>query len=73
MRARRTGRVLTLEIADTGVGMDSAQSAPGDSAGFGMAQVRERLSTRYGTLAGIEFGALAAGGTLATLKLPIDA
>ena len=42
-------------------------------AGFGMTQVRERLSTRYGTLASIEFGALAAGGTFATLKLPIDA
>ena len=73
VRARRAGSLLTLEVADTGVGMDSAQSATGDSAGFGLAQVRERLSTRYGTLASIEFGALAAGGTFATLKLPIDA
>ena len=73
VRARRAGSLLTLEVADTGVGVDSAQPALNGQAGFGMAQVRERLSTCYGALANIEFGALAAGGTLATLKLPIDA
>ena len=72
VRARRAGSVLTLDVADTGVGVDSAQPATGDSAGFGMTQVRERLSTSYGTLAGIEFASLAAGGTFATLKLPIN-
>ena len=73
VRARRAGSLLTLEVADTGVGVESDQPALHGQAGFGLAQVRERLSTCYGTLAGIEFGALAAGGTLATLKMPIDA
>ena len=73
MRARRAGSLLTLEVADTGMGVDSAQPALNGQAGFGMTQVRERLSTRYGTLASIEFASLAAGGTLVTLKLPINA
>jgi signal transduction histidine kinase len=38
------GDMLTLQVADTGVGFDTAQSAEG----FGITQVRERLATRYG-------------------------
>jgi sensor histidine kinase YesM len=38
------GDMLTLQVADTGVGFDTAQSAEG----FGINQVRERLATRYG-------------------------
>ena len=55
------GNVLTLEVNDTGTGMappadgnalTHSASTSSDS-GFGLAQVRERLSTAYGPLASI--------------------
>ena len=39
---------LSLSVADTGVGIDAAKSSPSTGQGFGMAQLHERLSTRFG-------------------------
>lgn len=39
---------LCLSVADTGVGIDAAKSSPSTGQGFGMAQLHERLSTRFG-------------------------
>jgi signal transduction histidine kinase len=55
VRARREGRVMTLEVVDTGVGLGADAGAgagsgeqAGHGSGFGLAQVRERLATAYG-------------------------
>ena len=49
--AQQQGDYLVLQVADNGVGMDAQQGHKG----FGIAQVRERLATRYGNLATINF------------------
>ena len=68
--ARRTGSMISLEVADTGMGMDTTSPAkPGQ--GFGQRQVRERLATLYGSAAAMTFIAGHAGGTRATITFPI--
>lgn len=67
VRARREGAALVLEVLDTGVGLSGADK---DHAGFGMAQVRERLSSTYGADTAIELVAASAGGTRASVRFP---
>ena len=63
---------LVLEVCDTGAGLAAGapvtSSAPGRS--FGLAQVRERLSTLYGDQGTIELIAQPAGGTCARVQFP---
>jgi len=66
--ARREGAALVLEVLDTGVGLSSPEEK--DRPGFGVAQVRQRLSSTYGTSAAIELVAVEAGGTRATARFP---
>ncbi|HMO49436.1 MAG TPA: hypothetical protein PKB14_25845 [Rubrivivax sp.] len=66
--ARDAGRLL-LAVHDSGVGWRDA--APGGHAGFGLAQVRERLAARCAGAARLDIGPAAGGGTLATLTLPL--
>ena len=51
VRARMNGERLALEVLDTGVGLPPTGVTPG----FGLTQVRERLSTLYGTQGTLEF------------------
>ncbi len=67
--ARRSGALLCLEVHDTGLGMDPAAVVPVGK-GFGLNQVRERLSTAYGNAGAINLGAASAGGTSATITFP---
>jgi LytS/YehU family sensor histidine kinase len=71
--ARIEAGFLLLAVRDTGLGL----SAAGDSSGshFGLAQVRERLATLYGSPAGlvIENTGDAEGGARVTLRLPLAA
>jgi Histidine kinase len=64
--AREAGR-LRLAVRDSGVGWPATPRE-----GFGLAQVRERLATRFGATARLEIGPAADGGTLATLTLPLE-
>jgi LytS/YehU family sensor histidine kinase len=64
--ARDAGR-LRLAVRDSGVGWPATPRE-----GFGLAQVRERLATRFGATAQLEIGPAADGGTLATLTLPLE-
>jgi two-component sensor histidine kinase len=66
--AARDGDQLLLTVRDSGAGWPTQAVQPG----FGLAQVRERLATRYGAAARLDIGAAAGGGTLATLTLPIE-
>ena len=69
VRARRNGELLTLEVSDTGVGLGGT---PPSGAGFGLAQVRERLATAYGNQAALNFMADPAGGTKASITFPVS-
>lgn len=68
--AARDGGRLRLSVHDSGVGWRDA--AAGEYAGFGLAQVRERLAARYADAARLDIGPAAGGGTLATLMLPLQ-
>jgi hypothetical protein len=65
--AREQGRI-TLEVADTGVG-EGKQAAPGRK-GFGMGQVRERLTALYGEGADFDFRSQPGAGARALITLP---
>jgi len=72
---------LTLSVEDTGVGINHAapKGPHTPDAGFGLAQVRERLHTVYGAKATLSLGPSTAkathpgGGACVTLHLPWDA
>jgi signal transduction histidine kinase len=66
--ARRDGQALVLEVLDTGVGLPDKSDA---AAGFGVAQVRERLANTYGAASAIELVAVSEGGTRATARFPL--
>jgi hypothetical protein len=60
--AQLDGGMLILQVADTGAGNANELSPEG----FGITQVRERIATRYGTLATINFIATRAVNTWTT-------
>ncbi len=71
--ARRQGDWLLLEVSDTGVGMQSAlDTVRAPAGGFGVAQVRERLATAYGTRSAIESIVPPTGGTSTIIRLPYE-
>ena len=61
--AHREGETIVLDVIDSGVGLK-------DGAGFGLAQVRERLQATYGSQAAIYLGAGCAGFTRASITFP---
>jgi LytS/YehU family sensor histidine kinase len=61
VQARLADGCMTLEVQDTGIGLQNALG----SCGFGLTQVRERLSTAYGDRATIELVANNPTGTRA--------
>ena len=67
--ARREGGALVLEVIDTGAGL---ATEPESATGFGLAQVRERLNTSYGSLSAISFVANSAGGMSASITFPLE-
>ncbi|GAC1604903.1 MAG: hypothetical protein NVS3B2_10890 [Ramlibacter sp.] len=70
VRARRDGHSLVLQVEDTGVG---TPHVPSSGQGFGLTQVRERLSTLYGTAAALNFLAADGKGACATVQVPAQA
>ncbi|MDP9899207.1 sensor histidine kinase [Variovorax ginsengisoli] len=84
VRAHRHGAQLVIEVLDTGVGLvdppgSSNLGIDGDdmggggfgSSGFGITQVRERLSTVHQDRAHLQLSRRVGGGTAATLTLPL--
>ncbi|MCO5123910.1 MAG: histidine kinase [Rhizobacter sp.] len=70
--AAREGSQLVLRVRDTGLGL---ADAPSDPTSFGLAQVRARLAALHGPAASLTLTAATdeEGGTLATLRLPLEA
>lgn len=66
--ARRQGPRLVLEVADSGAGLTHATALPGT--GFGLAQVRERLTHRYGDAARFDLQSQPGGGSIARIEIP---
>ncbi len=74
VRARREGDLLVIELSDTGIGLDAASpSTSRDGGGFGLEQVRERLTTVYGPRATLTLAPGEQTGTRATLRFPLQA
>jgi hypothetical protein len=69
--ARADGAYLVLDVRDTGAGLGRDPAATAGTQ-FGLSQVRQRLSTLYGQAATLTLQAAsdAAGGTLASVRLP---
>lgn len=65
--AQRTNEMLELSVTDDGVGIDAEFVMP---PGHGLENTRERLRALYGEQASLELTKRAAGGTIATLRLP---
>ena len=61
-------RMLRLEVADTGGGFSTATSGTG----LGLANIRERLHTLYGSRASLSLEANQPGGVKAILLLPME-
>jgi len=62
---RRVGPALEAVIADTGVGFSGASGS-----GIGLANIRARLETLYGTEASLRLGAQLPSGVRAVMRLP---
>ena len=69
--ARLNGQRLCLQVRDNGLGLDP-QRTPEPGHGFGLSQVRERLSTLHGDSAAVTCETPATGGTLVSLSFPCD-
>jgi sensor histidine kinase YesM len=61
---------LEIEVLDTGLGLPGSGSSRAGS-GFGLRQVRERLSTLYGSQGAMLLEAADAGGTRASITFPL--
>jgi LytS/YehU family sensor histidine kinase len=75
--ASADGSTLVLCVADRGRGLDAAATdrARADGvagAGFGLAQLRERLHTLHGDAASFTLSPQPGGGTLAEIRLPLE-
>ena len=80
VRASYAAGFLTLEVSDTGAGLEASAAAKTESGnthsgkidnGFGMAQVRERLASAYEDRATLTITPNAPTGTRVTITLPI--
>ncbi len=67
VRALRSDTALTLEVADTGVGLTQPDATHD---GFGLSQVRDRLTTRYGDAARLAIAPGSDGGVVVRIDLP---
>jgi signal transduction histidine kinase len=72
VRARREGRQLVIEVADTGVGMAAATNVRSGDGGFGIAQVRERIATLPGGTGRVDVVSTPGEGTTIRLHLPLN-
>lgn len=65
LSAHRTNDLLHVQVEDDGAGLKD-----GLSSGIGLANIREQLALRHGTLASLTIAARAEGGTVAEIIIP---
>ncbi len=70
VRVRTEGRMLVIEVLDDGLGLD-APHRPRKGHGLALANIRQRIASRYGEQATLDLQRLAVG-TRALLSLPLD-
>jgi sensor histidine kinase YesM len=63
---------LVIEVHDTGTGLDEAATTVNRGTGFGLTQIRQRLTSTYGETAALELVCTPGSGTCATLTLPLE-
>jgi hypothetical protein len=68
VRARAEGGDMVVEVRDDGHGLDTPARR---GAGLALANLRERLATRFGNAAGVALAA-AEPGAVATLRMPLQ-
>lgn len=66
--ARAEGEHLVLEVSDDGPGAGAVKPA---GAGIGLANVRDRLSARFGGAAGVDSSRAESGGYRTVIRLPL--
>jgi two-component sensor histidine kinase len=74
VRAQVQNQQLVLTVEDNGMGLDASPrraGAPGN--GVALANIRERLASRYGAQAGFTLEPRAPQGVRATIRLPLEA
>lgn len=64
--AAREAQHLRVTVLDNGAGFSSVQGS-----GVGLSNIRQRLEAIYGTRAWLEVGAMASGGFMASIIIPI--
>jgi hypothetical protein len=69
--ARREGGVLHIDVEDDGQGLGGPRRRPGN--GVALANIRARLTARWGASATLELLPRDSGGTRARLRLPLTA
>jgi sensor histidine kinase YesM len=70
LKVAREDRHLRISVQDDGAGIQA--NAVSSGSGLGLANVRERLRTRYGPDARLQLGEIQPHGFSATLLLPLD-
>lgn len=65
IRASRQGKMVTLEVEDSGIGMDLSRA----DSGFGLVSIQQRLKMMYEN-AKMEITGLASGGTQVRIVMP---
>lgn len=68
IEAKRQGNKMEISVTDDGEPFDGN----GGGSGIGLANVRDRLETRYGSKAKLKTEARAKGGFVATLTIPLE-
>jgi two-component system LytT family sensor kinase len=65
--------LLCISIRDTGLGVSDVALAQGRKRGVGLANVERRLECFYGNAASLKLSGVMAGGTLAEIRMPLNA
>ncbi len=72
IRARCESNLLIVEVQDDGIGLRDCANRR-ESSGLGLSATRERLAYLYGSNQSLEVGNAPKGGTLVTIRLPLQA
>jgi len=72
LNARLIDRSVILELWDNGVGINQDKVSDSEFFGFGIKTTNERLKLSFGRNSGLSFHSANDGGTLVTIKLPLQ-